>query len=255
MQDFNVLLPRRTIRRPLVPEVHMLRQTIFRALAPAAALVALAAAVPASAGAQLPIDPGGLLPDDPTGCLSNPATCLPGGDGGDGGGLPGGLPGGGELPGGLPGLPGELPGLPGLPGGESGTPGGAVPGGGSGTPGGSGGALGASAPLIAGPKKAPTVRVDSKGRFRVGGVVVTCPAACRLSVKVSGPGGASFVRRTFDVRAGRSLQLKKLKVSKKALKALRKAGVARVTARLKASPLTGGSVAREVGLKLKPARR
>jgi hypothetical protein len=72
---------------------------------------------------------------------------------------------------------------------------------------------------------------------------------------VSGSGGVSFLTRTFDVRAGQSLQLKKLKISKKGLKALRKAGVARVTARLKASPLTGASVARDVGMKLKPERR
>lgn len=227
----------------------MLHPRFRRTLAPAV-LAALLLAAPAPAAAQLPIDPGGLLPD-PGGLLPDPGD-LPGGD------LPGGdLP---DLPGGdVPDLPGgdvpDLPGLPGglLPGSDPSAPG--TPGGDPSAPGTPGGTLDAAGPTIAGPSKAPTVRVDSKRRFRIGGVVVTCPAGCRLSVKVSGPGGVSYVKRTFDVPANGSLQLKKLKVSAKALKALRKAGVARVTARLKASPLTGASVARDVGMKLKPEKR
>ena len=233
---------------------------IRRRHAAAAATVALFATAPPASAAGLV--PDGLLPEDPTGLLPDPGGLLPGGEGGSGG-LPGGLPG--DLPGGLPGglpdgLPDGLPGdLPGglLPGGGTGTPAGAAPEGGTGTPGtpgGTGGGLDAAGPRIAGPKKAPTVRVDSRGRFRLGGVSVTCPAGCRVSVKVRGGDGATFVARSYSVRPGGSLQLKKLKVSKKGLRALRSAGVARVTARLKASPATGASVARDVGLKLKPAR-
>lgn len=234
----------------------MLHTTTRRALVPMAAASLLLAAAPATAGAQLPGDPTGLLPDpggllpDPGGLLPDPGGLLPGDPGG---GLPG-DPGGG-LPGELPGgLTGDLP--IDLPGGEPGTgPGGTAPGGETGTPGTPGSALDATAPRIAGPKKAPTVRVDSKRRFRIGGVVVTCPTGCRLSVKVRGAGGVSFVRRTFDLRPGASLQLKKLKVSKKGLRTLRSARVARVVARLKASPPAGASAARDVGIKLKPAKR
>lgn len=217
----------------------------IRRIAMPAVVAAFALAAPGGAAAQLPGDPTGLLPGDPTGGLPG---CVVGGLPA----LPECLPG--DLPGDLPGgLPGDLP--IDLPGGDPGTgPGGATPGGGTGT-GGTGGTLDAAGPTIAGPSRAPTVRVDSKGRFRIGGVVVTCPAGCKLSAKVRGADGTSFVNRTFDLRPGASLQLKKLKVSKKAQKALRKAGVARVTARLKASPLTGASVARDVGMKLKPAKR
>jgi hypothetical protein len=232
----------------------MNRSTIRRGLAPAIALAALATASPAHAQVggltgALP-QPGDLtgglpLPGDLTGVLPGE---LPGGD------LPGELPGGdlpGDLAGGLP-LPGDLAGGLPLPGDATGGTGtGAAPGGGSGAPAGSAGdQLDASAPVIAGPSRAATVRVDSRGRFRLTGVSVTCPAACSVSVKVDAAGGGTqFVRRTYGVRAGGTLQLKKLKVSKKGLRALRTRGVARVVATVKA-----GSVGRGIGLKLKPAR-
>ncbi|HEX8744672.1 MAG TPA: hypothetical protein VF712_16230 [Thermoleophilaceae bacterium] len=213
----------------------MNRSTIRRGLAPAIALAALATASPAHAQV------GGL-----TGALPQPGDLT--------GGLP--LPGDltGVLPGELPGgdLPGDLAGGLPLPGDATGGTGtGAAPGGGSGAPAGSAGdQLDASAPVIAGPSRAATVRVDSRGRFRLTGVSVTCPAACSVSVKVDAAGGGTqFVRRTYGVRAGGTLQLKKLKVSKKGLRALRTRGVARVVATVKA-----GSVGRGIGLKLKPAR-
>lgn len=207
---------------------------------PVAVLIVLA--VPAPAGAavgDLPVDLPGL-PDLP--------VDLPGGLPGDdvpGGGLPGG-----ELPGGLPGLPG----LPGS-GSQTGTdPGSEVsPGTGDTT---QGGALDASGPVIAGPSKAATVRVDSKGRFRLTGVKVTCPTACTLSVRVSTTNGGTvqFVKRSYKLAPGGSLKLKKLKVTNKGLRALRSMGVARVVANLNAS---AGShpVSRGIGLKLKPAKR
>jgi hypothetical protein len=217
------------------------RSTLRRSLAPALAVGALA--VPAPASAQLgglPVDPGGLLP----GGLPE----LPG--------LPGGgtvpeLPSGGTLPGG-----GTLPELPsGLPTGTSDGSGGGGTGGTGGTSGGgAGGPLDASGPVISGPAKAATVRVDSKGRFRLTGVKVTCPAACSVSVKVGDAGGRRFVRRTYQVAAGGSLTLKKLKVERKAQRALRAMGVARVVASLKASG-GGSSASRGIGLKLKPAKR
>ena len=229
----------------------MTRSTLRRTLAAPLAVGALA--VPAPASAQiggLPVDPGGLLPG---GTLPE----LPG--------LPGvpELPGGGTLPGDgtLPGgdaLPGDGA-LPGLPGGlPIGTPGGSGTGGTGGTGGaaggGAGGALDASGPVISGPARAATVRVDSKGRFRLTGVRVTCPAACSVSVKVGDAGGRRFVRRTYQVAAGGSLTLKKLKVERKAQRALRAMRVARVVANLKASG-GGSSTSRGIGLKLKPAKR
>jgi hypothetical protein len=104
------------------------------------------------------------------------------------------------------------------------------------------------------------VRVDSKGRFRLTGVKVTCPTlspgACKLSVRVTTANGGTvrFVKRSFELAPGASLKLKKLKVTKKGLRALRSMGVARVVANLKASAKKGPTAARGVGLKLKPAR-
>ena len=214
----------------------MSRTRFNRAIAPALAAALLATAPPATATA-------GDLPGDLTG------------------GLPG-LPGLPDLPGGLPGgLPGDLPGdLPvDLPGGGTGA---GTGGSGTGTPGTGagdqpGGALDASGPVIAGPSKAPTVRVDSKGRFRLGGVKVTCPSGCALSVRVSTANGGRvrFVKRSFVIASGRSLQLKKLKVSRKALRALRSMRVARVVADLKATAPAGARATRGIGLKLKPAKR
>jgi len=146
-------------------------------------------------------------------------------------------------------------------------PGGSGPGGSG--PGGSGpgdpGAddpLGAAAdPIISGPSKAATVRVDSKGRFRVGGVWVACPplspGACSVNVLVSTANGSTvrFVKRSFKVAPGGLLNLTKLKVSKKGLRALRSMRVARVVASLTAARPGGTPTARVIGLKLKPAKK
>jgi hypothetical protein len=216
-------------------EVHeMTRTTIRRSLGTAAALALLSSAQPAA------------------------AQTLPG--------LPP-LP---ELPG-LPGLPGvpvdPSTGLPVDPG--SVLPGGVQPGSGAENGGSEGGASGTGAgldstgldPVISGPAKARTVRVDSKGRFRVAGVGVGCPmanpSACSVSVLVTTANGSTlrFVKRTFTVQPGATLSLKKLKVSKKALKALRAMKVARVVSAISASRPGGAKTSRAIGLKLKPAKR
>lgn len=238
----------------------MTRTTIRRSLGAAAALALLASAPPAAAQelpgvpslpplpelpalpidpvtglpidvGSLPIDPGTGLPIDPgTGLPIDPGTGLP------------------IDPGTL--LPGTQPG--------SGTDGG-TGGGGAGT----GGGLDASGldPVISGPSKAATVRVDSRGRFRVAGVGVVCPAAspsaCSVSVRVTNANGATlrFVKRTYTVQPGATLSLKKLKVSKKALKALRSMKVARVVSSITAQRAGGPKTSRAIGLKLKPAKR
>jgi hypothetical protein len=128
---------------------------------------------------------------------------------------------------------------------------------------GSGGGLDTSGldPVISGPSKARTVRVDGKGRFRVSGVGVACPAAntapCSVSVRVTTANGSTlrFVKRTFTVRPGATLSLKKLKVSKKALKALRSMKVARVVSAISAHRPGGAKTSRAIGLKLKPAKK
>ncbi len=148
-----------------------------------------------------------------------------------------------------------------LPGAQPGT--GAGNGGGEGGGSATGGGLDSSGldPVISGPAKARTVRVDSKGRFRVAGVGVACPAAnpsaCSVSVRVTTANGSTlrFVKRTFTVQPGAVLSLKKLKVSKKALKALRSMKVARVVSAISASRPGGAKTSRAIGLKLKPAKR
>lgn len=238
----------------------MLRTTLRRAAAPAA-LIVLLAAPPASAQVgglpgELPIDLPGL-------------PGLPGGDvpgGGPGGDLPGGdLPGGGLPGGGLPGLPGlpgdlpgsDLPGLPGLPGGSSGGTG-SDPGSGAAGGGSRSDSAGAAGPVIVGPSKAPTAKVDAKGRFRVQGVAVSCPplsvGGCAVDVTVRS-GKLKFVRRAYAVRAGGSLSLKKLKLSKKGLKALRSMRLARVATTISASAQGGAPAIRTIALKLKAPKK
>jgi hypothetical protein len=110
-----------------------------------------------------------------------------------------------------------------------------------------------SGPVISGPSRAATVRVDSKGRFRLTGITITCPSACSVSVKVKA-GPSRFVSRTYQLAGGGTLSLKKLKLTKKGQKALRAMKVARVVASLKATA-SGKSASRGIGLKLKPAKR
>ena len=157
--------------------------------------------------------------------------------------------------------PGEtLPGgLPGLPAGDS-------PSGGS-TAGGSGDdpvpnpALGGSEPVISGPSRAPTAKVDAKGRFRLQGVSVGCPelsvGACTLVVKLTASGGGPrFVKRAYVIRSREVLSLTKLKLTGKGLKALRSMRVARVSATISAVRPGGAPAQRTIGLKLKaPGKR
>jgi hypothetical protein len=229
------------------------RTTARRSLLVAAA-VGLLTGAPSASAAELPVELPVELPGELPVELPGGVPPLPG--------LPDtpALPGTGGIPTGE--LPGVLPGAPtGAGSGAGGTGSGA--GGGGGEPGPTSGLpdTGALDPVISGPSRAVTVRVDSRGRFRVAGVSVTCPvlspASCGVAVRVATAGGprVKFVSRDFGVKPGTSLELAKLKLSKKGQRALRGMRAARVVVAVTASRPGGVPRAREIRLKLKPAKR
>ena len=96
---------------------------------------------------------------------------------------------------------------------------------------GSAGGAGAAEPTITGPARG-TARLDRRGRFTIPGLKVTCPAACTVSVRITGTTRRVTPSRTGTLRVG---------LSKKRLAAIKRAKRLRTTVVITVTPAGGGT--------------